>query len=213
MPLPSYLLECSLKFINNHERSKPSLADEKGLRLVEEPPNSERKGVPKPNSPEPDFGWHLITDGIDDLSPSSPVESSPIMSPSDTDDSDSEWKWRKCYGDEIDCQKLLVKWEAEMFRRKTRMWPELYFHNDIFESEINGAPEINLITCFAPYVVNGANCDMELFDGFLDYAPLKFLVFFIVILEQNLNYLYMNGSVEEDMNGLVEEDMNGSAEE
>ncbi|KAL6582797.1 hypothetical protein OROMI_004875 [Orobanche minor] len=100
--------------------AKPYLVDEKGLRLVKEPPNSERKGVLKPNSPEPDFGWYLITDGIDDLSPSSPVESSPILSPSDADDSDSEWKWRKCYGDEIDYQKLLVKWEAEMFRRKTR---------------------------------------------------------------------------------------------
>ncbi|KAL6543446.1 hypothetical protein OROHE_010068 [Orobanche hederae] len=46
------------------------------------------------------------------------------------------WKWRKRYGDEIDCQKLLVKWEAELFRRKTRLWPELYFDNDLFESEV-----------------------------------------------------------------------------
>ncbi|KAL6557414.1 hypothetical protein OROMI_017764 [Orobanche minor] len=73
---------------NLDNEAKPSLVDEKGSRLVEEPPNSERKGFLKPNSPEPDFGWHLITDGIDDLSPSSSVESSPILSPSDTDDSD-----------------------------------------------------------------------------------------------------------------------------
>ncbi|KAL6569713.1 hypothetical protein OROMI_014227 [Orobanche minor] len=116
--------------------AKPSVVDEKGLRLVEEHPNEERKGVLKLDSPEPDFGWHLITDGIDDLSPSSPVDSPPVLSPSDTDDSDPEWKWRKCYGDEIDCQKLLVKWETKLLRRRTRLWPELYFDNDLFESEV-----------------------------------------------------------------------------
>ncbi|KAL6509684.1 hypothetical protein OROGR_022994 [Orobanche gracilis] len=82
---------------------KPSLVDEKGLRLVEEPPNSERKGA----------------------------------------------------------------------SLSTHVSSHVALH-------INGAPIINLSTCFAPYVVNGANCGMELFDGFLDYAPLKFLVFFIV---------------------------------
>ncbi|KAL6577460.1 hypothetical protein OROMI_011736 [Orobanche minor] len=139
--LPSFFSEGQFSEAFNPNldiEAKPSLDDEKGLRSVEEPPNSEQKKVPKPNSTAPDFGWHLITDGIDDLSPSSPVESSPFLSPSDTDDSDSEWKWRKRYGDEIDCQKLLVKWEAEMFKRKTGMWPELYFHNDIFDSENKG---------------------------------------------------------------------------
>ncbi|KAL6562837.1 hypothetical protein OROHE_005424 [Orobanche hederae] len=179
--------------------AKPSLVDETGLRLVEEPPNSERKGVPKPNSPEPDFGWHLITDGIYDLSPSSPVESSPILSPSDTDDSDSEWKWRKRYGDEIDCQKLLVKWEAEMFRRKTRMWPELYFHNAIFESEGGGKLVEEDMNGSVEEDMNGSV--EEDMNG---------------LVEEDMNGSVeedMNGSVEEDMNGLVEEDMNGSVEE